>query len=294
MSVRVVHFTDPGCPWAYSAQPFLRSLEWRFGDAIEWRHAMIGLTEPGDPQHAEVAEPGQWVGLAQRFRDRYGMPFAVDPDRPASATGVACRLVKAAELQSVDVRDRLLKTLRLAFFTTTLSLEEESALRAVASGPHLTGAGLDVDALFADLRTDGVEAAYQRDRAEAREAAVTGRPAVAQGKAAASGSGSRFTAPSLIVEGPGGTLVAGGFQPLAVYDAVLANADPSLERREPPEPLELLHAYLGGLTTQEVAQVVAGNDEPDRPEAELALARLEADGDVERLAAGTDAVWRSR
>ena len=45
MAISVTHFTDPGCPWAYSARPALRTLEWRFGDQLDWELVMIGLTE---------------------------------------------------------------------------------------------------------------------------------------------------------------------------------------------------------------------------------------------------------
>ena len=33
--VEVTHFSDPGCPWAYSASPALAVLRWRYGD--RWR-----------------------------------------------------------------------------------------------------------------------------------------------------------------------------------------------------------------------------------------------------------------
>src|SRR4051794_33074607 len=43
--IHVDHFTDPGCPWAYSAAPALAALRWRFGDQLEWDLVTIGLTE---------------------------------------------------------------------------------------------------------------------------------------------------------------------------------------------------------------------------------------------------------
>ncbi|MEA2377045.1 MAG: hypothetical protein QOD13_952, partial [Thermoleophilaceae bacterium] len=30
--IDVTHFTDPGCPWAYSAWPAHTTLRWRYGD----------------------------------------------------------------------------------------------------------------------------------------------------------------------------------------------------------------------------------------------------------------------
>ena len=37
--VRIYEFTDPGCPWAWSAEPFRRRLDWLYGERIEWRAA---------------------------------------------------------------------------------------------------------------------------------------------------------------------------------------------------------------------------------------------------------------
>jgi hypothetical protein len=33
-AVRIVEYTDPACPWAYSAEPGRRRLDWLYGD---WR-----------------------------------------------------------------------------------------------------------------------------------------------------------------------------------------------------------------------------------------------------------------
>jgi len=44
-SVRVQHFSDPACPWAYSARPFHARLKWRFGDQLHWQLVTIGLSE---------------------------------------------------------------------------------------------------------------------------------------------------------------------------------------------------------------------------------------------------------
>ena len=35
--VCITEYTDPGCPWAYSAEPFRRRLTWLYGDRLEWR-----------------------------------------------------------------------------------------------------------------------------------------------------------------------------------------------------------------------------------------------------------------
>ena len=73
----------------------------------------------------------------------------------------------------------------------------------------------------------------------------------------------------------GQRLEAGGFQKVEAYDVLIANLDPTLERRGPPEdPLEALGAFPAGLVTQEVAAIMAhNNQEPDRVAAETCADR---------------------
>jgi hypothetical protein len=64
-------------------------------------------------------------------------------------------------------------------------------------------------------------------------------------------------------------------------------------RLPPPEPDGLLAAYPGGLTSQEVARVLADTTAPiDRPAAERALTHLAAGGRARRVALADDALWR--
>src|SRR5688500_695827 len=46
--IDVTHFTDPGCPWAYSASPALATLQWRYGDQLRWTLVTIGLAEDAE------------------------------------------------------------------------------------------------------------------------------------------------------------------------------------------------------------------------------------------------------
>jgi hypothetical protein len=181
------------------------------------------------------------------------------------------------------------RALQFAWFNTTLLLDEPEGL-AEALGRV---AGLDVAAVVGD-GDEAVEAAYQADRAEARTAA--GSPTEFQGKAAATDGPVRYTAPSLVFTHGDRSLEAGGFQPVEAYDVLLANLDPTLSREAPPANVgDLLQRFPEGLTTQEVAAVLAsGNDAPDRPGAEAALIELAARSEAERVALGDDALWRPR
>jgi hypothetical protein len=91
----------------------------------------------------------------------------------------------------------------------------------------------------------------------------------------------------------GRSLEAGGLQPVEYYDVCIANLDRSLSRREPAEDVsEVLEAFPDGLTTFEVATVMAPHlQPPDRDAAEDALIGVVASGRAERLAFGNDALW---
>jgi hypothetical protein len=134
--------------------------------------------------------------------------------------------------------------------------------------------------------------AYEADRAAARTAA--GSPTEFQGRAANTDGAVRYTAPSLVFEAPGGRrLEAGGFQPIEAYDVVIANLDPTLERRPPAEdPTEVLRAFPYALTTAEVAAVMAEHlAVPDLAAAEAALITATGDGLVRRRPVGDGSLW---
>ena len=285
--VRVTLYNDAGCPWGYSANPAFRVLEWRYGSQLDWRLVLIGLTEHAQQYVDRGYTPVRSAeGYARRFR-RFGMPFAPAPRARVVGTGLACRAVVAARLHAPGSEWVVFRALQYAWFTTTLLLDEADGISQA-----LTGApGVDVDALIASIETPEVEEAYQRDRAEARSAAQS--PAELQGKTATTDGPVRFTAPSVVFEHGGRRLVAGGWQTIEAYDVLVANLIPNGERRDvPDDPVALLEHFPGGLTTQEVAQLLTrGNDAPDRIEAETAMLRLVATGSATRTQLADDALW---
>jgi len=262
-------YSDPACPWAYSESPALRVIEWRYGDQLDWRLVLIGLTERSDEYVARGYTPLRGA-LGQLHYRRYGMPFAPAPKPRVSATARACRAVIAARIQSPGSEWAVFRALQLANFTTALVLEDDEQLHQVLE----TVAEVDAGAVIAAMDSPEVTAEYEADKAQARTAA--GSAAELQGKTATTDGPVRFTAPSIVFASNGTSLVAGGFQPVEAYDVLIANLAPMLERRKPPEtPEPLLTQFRGGLTTQEVAALMThGNDAPDRPAAEAALIEL--------------------
>ena len=167
------------------------------------------------------------------------MPFQITPKARLSATSPACRALVATRLAAPALEDAALRALQFAQFTTTGTLEDPETLRSALAGVD----GLDADALVGRIDDPEVVAAYEADRARSRAAAGTATEF--QGRAANTDGAVRYTAPSLVLEGPGGRMLeAGGFQPIEAYDVVIANLEPTLERRPPPsDPVEALKAF---------------------------------------------------
>jgi hypothetical protein len=263
-------------------------IEWRYGDQLDWRLVLIGLTE-SSRQYADRGYTPLRGALGQLGFRRYGMPFSPAPKPRLSATARACRAVVAARLQEPGSEWRTFRAIQLANFTTPLVIEDDEQLAAVLT----EWAGVDGKLIVSTLDSPEVTEAYERDKAETRTAA--GSAAELQGKTATTDGPVRFTAPSIVLRSNGNTLVAGGFQPVEAYDVLICNLDPTLERRPPPEtPAPLLERFPDGLTTQEVAALLTdGNDAADRRAAETALIELLAAGKAARQPLGDDALWRA-
>jgi 2-hydroxychromene-2-carboxylate isomerase len=286
-SIDVTCFTDPGCPWAYSENPALAVLRWRYGDQLRWRLVMIGLMEDPSGYVERGYTPVRAAQGGLLFRDRYGMPFAAMPRARVLATARACRAIIAARRIAPDRELAVLRALQFAWFTSTLLLDEDGDIaRALADV-----LGLDADAVVAAIDDPEVIAAYEADKDETRHA--EGGPTHFQGKARQTDGPVRYSAPSLIFASGERRIEAGGFQPVEAYDLAIANLDTSLERREPPEsPLPALQSFPDGLVTQEVAAIMAPNNTPpDKTAAEAALIALLGEGSTRRVPLGNDALW---
>lgn len=70
------------------------------------------------------------------------------------------------------------------------------------------------------------------------------------------------------------------------------NLEPRLRRLRAPSLPQLLDGYPGGLTSAEVARVLADTTTPvDRAGSERELTRLVAEGRARRTPLGDDALW---
>ena len=116
-----------------------------------------------------------------------------------------------------------------------------------------TRAGIG-DEISGWLEDPAVEAELERDAAEARRPSPAAR--VLDHKLANWSGGRRYTCPSYEITRieDGVTIAVPGFQPFAVYNTILANLVPGLERRDPPSGVEEVLAWSAiPVSTQEVA-----------------------------------------
>jgi 2-hydroxychromene-2-carboxylate isomerase len=269
-AVEIEVFTDPACPFAFSAEPVRWRLRWHYGDQLRWSTRMIVLTlEAGEAE--KLAQGG--AGLQRR----YGMPIDPAPyERPASSEP-ACRAVVAARLHAPSAEAALLRALRVRVMTNGL-LDAPALIAAAARD-----AGLDPSELEAWGSTDQVRAALQADIEAARSPSAAAR---ALGhKLGGPAEQRRYTAPSYELRRADGaaSFSLPGFNAVEAYEAAIANLAPELERRGKPESVRELLAWAGEpLATAEVAAVTQLGD----IEVRAALSRVAG-----CTPAGADAYW---
>jgi predicted DsbA family dithiol-disulfide isomerase len=270
VQLAIRHFTDPACPFAFSAEPTRLRLRWHYGDQLLWRTTMIVLTrEPGEAERLAEGAPG--------LQRRYGMPIDPAPyARPASSEP-ACRAVVAARLNAPLREEALLRRLRVRTMAGGL-IDDPALLAAAARDAGIDPADLDEWCASAD-----VDAALREDIDAARAPSLAAK---ALGhKLGGPRTQRRYTAPSYEIasgaKAPAITIP--GFNPVEVYEAAIANLEPRLVRRPKPGTVEEVLAWAQEpLATAEVAAIA----QLDPVDARAALSRV-----ARPLAAGADFYW---
>jgi predicted DsbA family dithiol-disulfide isomerase len=248
--VCITEFTDPACPWAYSAEPFRLRLAWLFGSCLEWRVRLVGLTDdPADLEERGFTPERQSQAFARIAHDHH-MPIDTRVRPRTAATVPACRAVVAARLHRPDRMRALLRRLRIRHFAGELLDDPDTIAGAAAD------AGIAESELRAWEDDTDVDIALAEDRALARHPLPAAR--VLDAKLANWSGGRRYTCPSYeIVRLEDNVRIAvPGFQPFPVYDVITANLVPGTERNDPPGSVEDVLRWAGGpLASQEVAVI---------------------------------------
>jgi len=248
--VRITEYTDPGCPWAFSAEPFRRRIDWLYGEHVEWASRMVVLSEkPEDYLEKGFTPEKQARAFASIARD-HGMPIDTSERPRMTASEPACRAVVAARLHAPERAPGLLRCLRVRHFEGCL-IDEPAVIAAAAAD-----SGLDMSELEDWMAEPQIETGMREDMAKAREPMDAAR--VLDEKLANWSGGRRYTCPSyeMTRKSDGVRIAVPGFQPFPVYDVVLANLVPGVPRREPASTVEEVLEWAGTpLATKEVAVV---------------------------------------
>jgi predicted DsbA family dithiol-disulfide isomerase len=274
------HFTDPSCPWAFSAERQRLRLLWLYGEQLEWQLHMVVLSE----ETPEEFTPEKLSGAYRHLALMFGMPIDWGERIRVAPSVHACRAVVATRLRWPDREAALLRRLRVLNFAGEL-LDDSDTLEMAAEQAGLPVAEL---AAFADARE--VQEALREDMVAARSPSPASR--AQDYKLGGPYDERRYTCPSyeLLRSTPApadwetaGRVDLPGFRPVEAYEAAIANLAPELTRREDPAAAEEVLAWAGiPLATAEIA-AVCDREMPD-VRAELArTARFEP--------VGSDGYW---
>jgi predicted DsbA family dithiol-disulfide isomerase len=246
--LQITEFTDPACPFAWSAEPQRRRLEWLYGDQLTWSVRMVGLSSKVDPNSGFT--PEKLSSSLRSLAERHHMPMDTAVRPRMSATMPACRAVVATRLHDPTRERAVLRRLRVRTFAGEL-LDEPETLRGAAAD-----AGIDPAELERWMSEPETEQALAEDLELARH--PTPEALALKHKLAKWSDGWRYTCPSyeIVRTADGARLSAPGFQPLLAYEVAIGNLLPSAERRGDPENVEQVLAWGGEpLASIEVAAV---------------------------------------
>lgn len=276
-ALTMTEYTDPGCPFAWSAEPARRRLDWLYGDHLAWELRMVGLAENPGVYESRGFTPERQARSFRRLAQQHHMPMDTEPRPRMAATMPGCRAVVAVRRHHPDLARPLLRALRVLHFSGRL-LDEPGTLRAAADR-----IGLDPEQLDAWLAEPETEAELQDDLGAARRPAE--RALALTHKLAETDGGHRYTCPSYEIErGSDGILLAvPGFQPFEAYEVVIANLTPDAPRHDDPSDVREVLRWAGEpLATAEVAAVCG---------IELEDARQQLGRVAEEEHVGFDGLW---
>ncbi|WP_218025993.1 DsbA family oxidoreductase [Nocardia miyunensis] len=227
MTLAVVEYTDPVCPWAWGSEPTFRRLRLGLPEA-SWRR-VFGILfdtddDPAPDPHAELLwyrERLAGIG-AHTNAPMAELAWMTSTSRPASWAA------KAAEAQGGAVADRVLRRLRESAFV--LGRPADTTERALAATAGV--ASLDHARLAADIDDPAVHEAVSRDWAETRQPLPDvldiDAPGPHNGRAKETFDGHRYAFPTLVFHGRLGHAVVAGWHPYEDYLAAVRAVEPEL------------------------------------------------------------------
>ena len=125
----ITEYTDPGCPFAWSAEPTRWRLQWLYGDQLEWVVRMVGLAEDGSVYEDKGFTAERMSESFRRLSQAHHMPMDTSLRPRRAGTIPACRAVVAVRRHQPEQEWAMLRALRVLHFSGHL-LDEPATLSA--------------------------------------------------------------------------------------------------------------------------------------------------------------------
>lgn len=176
---QVEFFFDVGSPFSHIAWRALPEIAARNGAEIVWRPMLIGgvFKATGNVSPMTIPAKGNYSTIdLHRWADYYGVPFQMNPHFPINTLPLM-RGATAMLMRSPKALEAYLDAIYPAMFEQPVNLGEVQEI-----GKVLARAGIDPQALMAEIGSDAVKDKLKADTDEAVQRGVFGAPTFFVGK----------------------------------------------------------------------------------------------------------------
>lgn len=176
---QVEFFFDVGSPFSHIAWRALPEIAARTGAQIVWRPILIGgvFKATGNVSPMTVPAKGSYSTIdLYRWAEYYGIPFQMNPHFPINTLPLM-RGATAMLMRGPKALEAYLDSIYPAMFEQPVNLGEPAEI-----GKVLARAGIDPQALMAEIGTDAVKDKLRTDTDDAVQRGVFGAPTFFVGK----------------------------------------------------------------------------------------------------------------
>ncbi|HZG29851.1 MAG TPA: 2-hydroxychromene-2-carboxylate isomerase [Ensifer sp.] len=170
---QVEFFFDVGSPFSHIAWRALPEIAARTGAQIVWRPILIGgvFKATGNVSPMTVPAKGSYSTIdLYRWAEYYGIPFQMNPHFPINTLPLM-RGATAMLMRGPKALEAYLDAIYPAMFEQPVNLGEPAEI-----GKVLARAGIDPQALMAEIGTDAVKDKLRTDTDDAVQRGVFGAP----------------------------------------------------------------------------------------------------------------------
>ena len=140
--VRITEFTDPACPFAFSAEPALLKLRWLYGDGLDWQTRMVVLSRSEKENLDKGLTTEMLVGGFRALQEKHGMPIDWRERRRLAATLPAATAYVAVREHAPEQARPFLRALRVRTMAAEL-LDSDATIKGAAHDAGIAVADLD-------------------------------------------------------------------------------------------------------------------------------------------------------